>query len=149
MGATVTATSNDKGISRSATTGAEGSFQIPLLLRGLTVEVEARGFNKAVNENVPLTVGQSLIYNVQLSAGGVTAHVAIVEGGQLIDVERTQQANSISTRQVENLPNVGRTFQNYVYTLPGVASSTAPRAQFASRVTGFGTSGLSIGGSNE
>lgn len=149
VGATVTATSNDKGISRTATTGTEGSFQIPLLPPGAyKIEVESGGFNKFVDENVQLTVGQSLVYNVQLSAGGITAQVAVVTGGQLIEVERTQQANTISTRQVENLPNVGRTFQSYVYTLPGVASSTAPRAQFASRVTGFGTSGLSIGGSN-
>jgi len=149
VGATVTATSIDKGISRTATTGPEGNFQIPLLPPGAyKIDVDARGFNKAVNENVQLTVGQSLVYNVELSAGGVTAQVAIVAGGQLIEVERTQQANTISTKQVENLPNVGRTFQNYVYTLPGVGNSTAPRAQLAGRITGFQSSGFSIGGSN-
>jgi hypothetical protein len=63
-------------------------------------------------------------------------------------VERTQQANSISKLQVENLPNVGRNFQSYVYTLPGVSNSNAPRAQLAGRVTGFLSSGFSIGGSN-
>src|SRR4030095_5546902 len=105
-------------------------------------------FGKAFNDDVRLTVGQSLVFNVQLSASSITAQVAITGDLPLIEIERTQQANTISTQQVENLPNVGRTFQNYVYTLPGVASSTAPRAQFASRVTGFGTSGLSIGGSN-
>ena len=149
VGATVTATSVDKGISKTATTGPEGTFQIPLLPPGVyRVEIEARGFNKLVNESVQLTVGRAQVYDVQLNPGGVTAMVAIAGGGELIDVERTQQANTISSRQVENLPNVGRTFQNYVYTLPGVNSSTAPRAQIASRVTGFGTSGFSIGGSN-
>ena len=33
-GATVTATSLDKGISRTATTGTEGSYQIPVLPPG-------------------------------------------------------------------------------------------------------------------
>jgi len=148
-GATVTATSIDKGISKSATSGTEGNFQIPLLPPGLyKVEVDAPGFGKAVNENVQLTVGQSLVYDVQLSTKSVVAQVAITGDAPLIEVERTQQANTISTLQVENLPNAGRTFQNYVYTLPGVSSSTAPRAQIASRVTGFQTSGFSIGGSN-
>src|SRR5712692_1067964 len=66
-GATVTATSIDKGISKTATTGAEGNFQIPLLPPGsYKIEIEAHGFNKVVNENVQLTVGQSLVYNIQL-----------------------------------------------------------------------------------
>ena len=93
-------------------------------------------------------MGQSVVYDVQLQTGSVTAQVSVTADSALIDVERTQQANSISTRQVENLPNVGRSFQNYVYTLPGVASSAAPRGQLAGRITGFQSSGLSIGGSN-
>src|SRR5712664_1148468 len=148
-GATVTATSIDKGISRTAKTGTEGTYQIPALPPGVfKVEIEAQGFNKIVNEKVLLTVGQSLVYDVQLNTGGVTAMVAIAASEPLIEVERTQQANTISTRQVENLPNAGRVFQNYVYTLPGVGNSTAPRAQLSGRITGFQSSGFSIGGSN-
>src|SRR5882762_9019930 len=148
-GATVTATSIDKGISRTAKTGTEGTYQIPALPPGAyKVEIEAQGFSKVVNEKVLLSVGQSLVYDVQLATGSVTAQIAITADAPLIDVERTQQANTISTRQVENLPNSGRTFQNYVYTLPGVGNSTAPRAQLSGRITGFLSSGFSIGGSN-
>ncbi len=149
VGATVTATSIDKGLKRTATTDEEGAYSIALLPPGgYKVEIEARGFGKAFNENVQLTVGQSLVFDVQLSTSSITAQVAITGDLPLVETERTQQANTISTQQVENLPNVGRTFQNYVYTLPGVSSSQAPRVQFASRVTGFQTSGFSIGGSN-
>lgn len=148
-GATITATSIDKGISKAATTGAEGNFQIPLLPPGAyKIEVTAQGFKRVLQENVQLSVGQSLVYDVQLSTGSISAQVSITADTPLIEVARTQQANTILTRQVENLPNVDRTFQNYVFTLPGVSSSTAPRAQIASRVTAFGTSGFSIGGSN-
>ena len=97
---------------------------------------------------VELTVGQTGVYDVQLRTGGVSAEVVVTADVPLIEVERTQQANTIDKRQVENLPNVGRTFQNYVYTLPGVSNSNAPRAQLAGRVTGFLSSGFSIGGSN-
>jgi hypothetical protein len=149
MGATVTATSLDKGLKRTATTGAEGTFQIALLPPGsYKLEIEARGFSKVSNDSLQLTVGQSLVYDVQLNTGGITAQVAITGDTPLIEVERTQQANTISPQQVETLPNVGRTFQNYVFTLPGVSSSQAPRTQLASRITGFQSSGFSIGGSN-
>jgi hypothetical protein len=148
-GASVTATSADKGLKRTATTDSEGEYSIALLPPGVyRVEIEASGFAKAFNDEVRLTVGQSLVFDVQLSTGNITAQVAITGDLPLIETERTQQANTISTRQVENLSNVGRTFQNYVFTLPGVSSSQAPRVQFASRVTGFQTSGFSIGGSN-
>ena len=148
-GATVTATSVDKGLKRTATTDEEGAYSIALLPPGAyKVEIDARGFGKAFNDSVRLTVGQSLVFDVQLNASNITAQVAITGDLPLVETERTQQANTISTQQVENLPNVGRTFQNYVYTLPGVNSSQAPRAQIASRVTGFQTSGFSIGGSN-
>jgi len=149
LGATVTATSVDKGLKRSATTSSEGSYQIALLPPGAyKIEIEAQGFAKVFNDSVQLSVGQNLVYDVQLNASSVTAQVAITGDVPLIEVERTQQANTISNQQVENLPNVGRTFQNYVYTLPGVVSSAAPRVQLASRITAFQSSGFSIGGSN-
>jgi hypothetical protein len=39
----------------------------------------------------------------------VKAQVEITSESPVIEVERTQQANTIDKRQVENLPNVGRT----------------------------------------
>ena len=147
-GATVTATSVDRGVSKSATTGTDGTYQIPLLQPGAyRVQVEAQGFNKAVADGIGLTVGQSLVYDVQLGPGGVTANVSVTGDSPLIQVEQTQQANTINQSQVENLPNINRTMTAAVFTLPGVSSSDATRSQQPG-YTGFGTTGFSIGGSN-
>lgn len=148
-GATVTATSLERGIKRSSKTDSDGAYVIQTLQPGnYELRVEATGFETTVLSKIELTVGQTGVYDVQLRAGGVSAEVVVTADAPLIEVERTQQANTIDRRQVENLPNVGRTFQNYVYTLPGVSNSNAPRAQLAGRVTGFLSSGFSIGGSN-
>lgn len=147
-GATVTATSVDRGVSKSATTGTDGTYQIPLLQPGAyRVQVEASGFNKAVADGIGLTVGQSLVYNVQLGAGGVTANVSVMGESPLIQVEQTQQANTINQSQVENLPNINRNMTAAVFTLPGVSDSEATRSQQPG-FTGFATTGFSIGGSN-
>jgi len=148
-GATVTATSLERGNKRSVRTESDGGYAIQTLQPGLyEIRIEATGFETTVLSKVELTVGQTGVYDVQLRTGGVSAEVVVTADVPLIEVERTQQANTIDKRQVENLPNVGRTFQNYVYTLPGVSNSNAPRAQLAGRVTGFLSSGFSIGGSN-
>ena len=58
-GATVTAAEPGKGVSRTASTNAEGVAILLSLPPGLyTVTVEAPGFAKMVNESVRLTIGQ-------------------------------------------------------------------------------------------
>ncbi|HKA21870.1 MAG TPA: carboxypeptidase regulatory-like domain-containing protein [Blastocatellia bacterium] len=149
VGAIVTAKSTERGTTRTAKTGNDGSYVIPTLQPGVyEIRIEATGFEAAVVPKAEITVGTTAVYDIELQPGGVKAQVEVTSEAPVIEVERTQQANTIDKRQVENLPNVGRTFQNYVYTLPGVSNSNAPRAQLAGRVTGFLSSGFSIGGSN-
>jgi hypothetical protein len=149
VGAIVTAKSTERGTSRTGKTGSDGTYAIPTLQPGIyEVRIDAQGFEAAIFPKAEITVGMTAVYDIELRPGGVQAQVEITSEAPVIEVERTQQANTIDKRQVENLPNVGRTFQNYVYTLPGVSNSNAPRAQLAGRVTGFLSSGFSIGGSN-
>ena len=103
------------------------------------ITVEAPGFAQYLLKGIQLTVGQTATFDITLQVAGVKTEVVVTTSAPLIEIERTQQANTIETRQVENLPNVGRTFRAYVYTLPGVSNSNAPRAQLAGRITGFNT----------
>ena len=147
--ATVTVKDLDQGAIRTAATDSSGEFQVRLVRPGLhDITVEARGFAQYLLKDIQLTVGQTATFEIKLQVAGVRTEMVVTTSAPLIEIERTQQANTIESRQVENLPNVGRTFANYVYTLPGVSNSNAPRAQLAGRITGFGTSGFSIGGSN-
>jgi carboxypeptidase family protein len=146
-GAMVTVKSVDKGITRTARTDSQGTYQIPLLQPGpYEVRVEAQGFEARVAGNVELNVGQIAVYDVELRVGGVAAEVQVTSDAPAIEIERTQQANTINKLQVENFPNIGRGFTAYVFTLPGVSSSNAPRTQNPGFT--FGSSGFSIGGSN-
>jgi hypothetical protein len=149
VGALVTAKSIDRGTVRTSKTGSDGTYIIATLQPGsYEIRIEAPGFETAIIPKAEISVGVIALYDLDLHPGGVKAQVDITSESPVIEVERTQQANTIDKRQVENLPNVGRNFQNYVYTLPGVSNSNAPRAQLAGRVTGFLSSGFSIGGSN-
>ncbi len=65
-----------------------------------------------------------------------------------VQTEQVQQANTVNQQTIEGIPNVSRNFAQSLFTLPGVASSSAPRTQNAAGFTGFTSSGFSIGGSN-
>jgi hypothetical protein len=147
--ATVTATNPTTGLKKTAKTGADGSYQIPALPPGTyQVTVEGTGFAKEVAKGLELTVGQLLIFDAHLKVGEITETLEVsADNVPLIQTEQTQQANTINTRQVEDLPNLNRNFTQDVFTLPGVSSSEATRSQNPG-FTGYLTTGFSIGGSN-
>lgn len=147
-GAKVTVRSIDRGMTRQATTNADGDYQIPLLNPGrYEVSVEAQGFQTNSLESVQLTVGQIAVHNVQLGIGQVQDRFVVEAELPLAEPERTQQSNTIERRQIENLPNLTRNFTEYVYTLPGVANTDVARAQ-NTRISPLRNSGFSIGGGN-
>ena len=147
-GATITVFNADRGFSKSVTAGDDGSYQIPLLQPGnYRVEVTMDGFDKAVANSVELTIGASVVFDIRLKVGSVKDVMTVTEAAPLIETEKTQQANTLGTNAIGNLPNLSRNFTDSVFTLPGVSNSDAPRLQNPG-YTGFLTSGFSIGGSN-
>ena len=148
VGATIKVISPGRGFERDFTTDSTGLFQAPFLAPGsYEVRIEAKGFETHILKNIELTVGQIAVLDTALRVGAVGDQVFITTEAPLVDTERTQQANTIQSKQIESLPNIGRGFLNYVYTLPGVSSSNAPRAQGNGNFN-FGSTGFSIGGSN-
>jgi hypothetical protein len=146
-GALITAKDLERGLVKEARTDAVGAYQIPLLPPGVyEIRISAPGFVTRTITQLELTVGQVAVINATLHVGAVSQEVIVTEELPLIEVERTQQANTIQQRQIANLPNVGRDFTSYVFTLPGVSSSNIPRPQNPGFT--FGSSGFSIGGSN-
>ncbi len=148
IGASVKVSSPDRGIERPVITDDTGLYQVPFLPPGeYEIRIEAKGFETKVLKNIVLTVGQIGVLDDTLKVGALSDVVIVTTEPPLVETERTQQANTILSRQIESLPNIGRGFFNYVYTLPGVASSNAPRAQ-GNNSFANASSGFSIGGSN-
>ena len=148
--ATVTVTNQGTGIARTATTGADGVYQIPTLNPGAySVAVAAPGFSKLVAAEIDVTVGETVAYNAHLRVGS-TGTVVEVSGNSspLIDSTQTQQANTIDQLQQVNLPNLSRNFAQQLFTLPGVVDSNAPSIQDPNVGTGYQSSGASFGGGN-
>jgi hypothetical protein len=147
-GATVTVANAERGFTKTVTTGDDGTYLFPLLQPGAyRMEVAMEGFDKAVANSVELTIGASVVFDIHLKVGSVKDVMNVTEAAPLIETEKTQQANTLGTTTIDNLPNLTRNFTDSVFTLPGVSNSDAPRLQNPG-YTGFLTSGFSIGGSN-
>jgi hypothetical protein len=147
-GAIVTVLNADRGFVKAVTTGDDGAYVFPLLQPGpYRVEVSMEGFDKAVANSVELTIGASVVFDFHLKIGSIKDVMTVTEAAPLIETEKTQQANTLGTTSIGNLPNMTRNFTDSIFTLPGVSNSDAPRLQNPG-YTGFLTSGFSIGGSN-
>src|SRR5262249_38739206 len=106
VGAIVSVKDLDQGAIRNATTDTNGEFQVRLVRPGVhEITVEARGFSQYLIKDVQLTVGQIASYDIKLDVAGVKTEVVVTTSTPLIEVERTQQANTIDQPHVDALPN--------------------------------------------
>ena len=79
-GATLTATNQQTGLEKTATTNDEGVFIISFLPPGpYTVRADATGFSQAEVKDVIVTVGGKTPLDVTLSVGGASGAVTISE----------------------------------------------------------------------
>src|SRR5256714_5555161 len=120
-GATVTATNQQTGLEKSATTNDEGGFSIILLPPGTyTVKTSASGFSQSEVKDVTVTVGSHTPVDVKLTVGGSTNTVTISEGVPLVETTRTSVSTTINQQSIDNLPINGRNFQDFATLSPAV-----------------------------
>ncbi len=149
-GATVTATNNSKGTTRTVTSDDDGNYVILSLLPSTyTVKVEAPNFAPKTITNVLLEVGQQSALDVNLAVGQIGTVVDVLAGDQqVVDTERTQQSSVITGRQLDSLPINRRNFLDFALLTPGVTSSDNINDSTDFRVAQTPQSGLSFGGNN-
>ena len=140
-GAKVTLKKIDTGAMRSATADDEGAYAFIGLTPGTyDLTAESAGF-RPYKEPVVLTVGQSAQANVTLLLSvGDTVKVEVNTVTQLIETQRTAVAETVESRQINNLPINGRNYINFTLLDSQAARDSAPSIGAAP------TSGLNFGG---
>lgn len=120
--ATVTATNQDTGFTKSTQTDTDGNFVLILLPPGnYRVDIPAvQGFAAAKYENLKVTVGAKTSLPATLTAGGTVTVVDVNDTGQSIEATRTSVSTTIDEHKVINLPTNGRNFLDFATLAPGV-----------------------------
>ena len=120
-GATVTATNKQTGATRTAVSGADGTYRIPDLEPGrYTVTVELPGFQKVQADDVLILLGRTADFPATLKVGGVSEVVTVSgDSEKQIDLRSTTVAHNVTAEEFDRMPKA-RSFQGIALTSPGV-----------------------------
>ena len=143
-GATVTVTNVGTNQSQKLTTSAEGSFNATSLdpvVYALTVE--APGFKKALVSSVKVDTATTATVNIALETGAVENTVDITADTPLLNTDSGTAGQTISERQIQDIPLANRSVLDLAVTLPNVlgdAGSENPEVTSGQPVPGFNLS---------
>ena len=108
-GATIVAEEATTHFKTTVTANAAGAYSFPSLNPGTyTVNLKASGFKSEARGGVVLTAGQSQQVDFQLMPGAVSETISVTTDNALLDTGSAQIATTLSTKEVTDLPNVGR-----------------------------------------
>jgi len=141
-GAKITVTNAITGAERTSVADEGGHYTIVGLVPGeYKLHVEGgRNFAPFENPAVQVRVGTETIFNVTLGLGTQTQTVTVTSESAPIETTRSESAQAVEGRQIENLPINGRSYINFTLINSQVTRDVSPAIGPAP------TSGLSISG---
>jgi len=140
-GAAVTVKHLETGLTRSAVTDSNGSFNVPSLPVGAyEVTGEHPGFKVEVLRGVELVVGQEAALSLTLQVGGVEQRVNVTEEAPLVNTTLSSTSGLINEQQVKDLPLNGRSFDQLITLNVGTSNNSSNTLNNASW-NGFSVAG--------
>ncbi|HVF47846.1 MAG TPA: carboxypeptidase regulatory-like domain-containing protein [Pyrinomonadaceae bacterium] len=120
-GATVTATSAETGLVKTATTNENGGYTITFLAPGVyKITVSQTGFTLVTRDNIKLEVAQTAELDISLGVASAQADVT-VEGGEtpMLQTETSQLETTVEQKLIQDLPSSERNIFSFVNLVPG------------------------------
>jgi hypothetical protein len=125
-GATVEAKNLDTNFTQTETSGTDGHFAFLSLAPGrYTLTISKTGFATVVQENVNLTVGQTITLPVTMKVSSVAQQIVVTDV-PIIEVTKTESSSTLNELTVSSTPVLGRKFEDLLTLTPGVSISQGP-----------------------
>ena len=120
--ATVTVVNVATNEARTASTGDDGNYEVPLLDPGTyKVTVKAASFPETVQENIAIQTSTTTVVDMTLNAGVGTQTVTITAAPSVVESETSDRGSVIIGKQVTDLPIPQRNFTLLATLTPGVS----------------------------
>ena len=120
--ATIIAVHEPSGTQYGTTSRVDGKYNILGLRVGgpYTITVSYVGYEAQKKENIRLLLGQNLTANFTLSTSAVNLNTVTVVGQRsgIISNNRTGSFENVTAQQIQQIPTISRTFQNFAKLSP-------------------------------
>ena len=108
---------------REATSNSDGFYSAPNLLPGsYEVSASSKGFSKAVQKGITLTVGAQQSLNITLKPGEVSETVQVVGTPPDVQTSSSAVSSTVDSRTVRELPLNGRDWTSLATLEPGIVN---------------------------
>jgi len=125
-GATVAVKDNKTGKERTATTSGDGSYAVAQLDPGTyTVTITAQGHKSFTANDAKIDVGRDYSLNPTLEVGNISESITVTAGADVVNSSNPELSNTVSPRQIEELPLNGRNPLGLILLQAGTASNSA------------------------
>lgn len=126
-GAKVTVTEVNTGTKVETTTDSAGHYSAPFLLPGdYDVTVKAEGFKEFIRKGLHLGAGETPAIDARLELGATQQTIEVVESVPLLNSENASIGQTITTKEVEDLPSNGGTPMMVAQFAMGVTPMSQP-----------------------
>lgn len=142
--ASVTAEETATHFKTVATSNPSGAYNFAALNPGTyAITSTAAGFRSETTTGIALTAGQLQVVDVKLTVGAQDTTVEVRADGSLLDTGSANIATTISTKEVTDLPNIGR--NPFVQaTLAAGVVDTASGGYFYGKASAYTLGGVSV-----
>ncbi len=148
-GATVTATSAERGQNYTATTNDSGLYRIPQLPVGTySLKIEKEGFASATRPAFVLTLNQVARVDVTMKVGQISETVEVSGAAPVMKTDTTQVDTIIDAATNDNMPLASRNYVQLTLLAPGSVTTDPSSFTSGNNTAGYGSRPL-INGNRE
>ncbi len=125
-GASVEAKNLDTNFTQTDTTNTDGHFAFLSLAPGrYTLTISKSGFATVLQQNVNLTVGQTINIPVTMKVSSVAQQIVVTDV-PVVEVTKTESSSTLDELSVATTPVLGRKFEDLLTLTPGVSITQGP-----------------------
>lgn len=122
-GVRISILSQEKGVTISSATNAEGVYYAPYLNPGLyNLTFESDGFKRAVRTGVQVRSTETKRLDIALELGDVIETVEVSAAAQMLETESAAAGHLVTGQQLTRLPTPQMKIESMLFYVPGVTS---------------------------
>jgi hypothetical protein len=120
-GTQLTIQNEQTGASFNATSNSSGQYTFNFLPVGrYTLKIQQTGFNDQTRRGIDLSAGENVSLDLHLEVTGTRQQVDVTADAPLVDTSSSDQHETITTKDVNELPTAKLDWTNLLKTEPGV-----------------------------